>query len=184
MKISSLNFIFIVAITGSYVKEVWKFYEVYFYPLEKGKNTMKTFADKVKESRETLGLSQGALAEKVNVSQRSITAYETGSAKPRGTTARKLAHALNVSLDYLLNDETEDPKSGIEKDSYLANIHDLYGARGEEEAKALLDQNMALFAGGGLSQEAKDAFFESIMTAYVTCKEEARKTYGHKNTEK
>jgi len=36
---------------------------------------------------------------------------------------------------------------------------------------------------GNLSQEAKDAFFEALMVAYVTCKEEAKKTYGRKKKE-
>lgn len=144
---------------------------------------MKMFGDKVKEAREVLGISQGALAEAVGVTQRSITAYETGAAKPRGGTARKLARALKVSVDYLLDDEIEDPLKGIEKDPYLENIRDAYGARGEGEADILLEKNLALFAGGSLSQEAKDAFFEAVMTAYVTCKEEARKTYGRKNKE-
>ena len=142
---------------------------------------MKNFAEKVKETREELGLSQGVLAERVGVSQRSITAYETGAAKPRGLTARKLARALNVSLDYLLNDDISDPESGIEKDPYLEMVRGAYGTHSEKEAEALLQKNMALFAGGALSQEAKDAFFEAVMTAYVTCKEEAKKTYGRKN---
>lgn len=142
---------------------------------------MKEFGAKVKEARDILGISQGALAEAVGVTQRSITAYETGKTRPRGGTARKLARALQVSVDYLLDDEIEDPRHGIEKDPYLEKMRDTYGARGEEEARLLLEKNMALFAGGSLSQEAKDAFFEAIMTAYVTCKEEARQTYGRKN---
>lgn len=143
---------------------------------------MKNFANKVKEAREELGVSQGALAERVDVSQRSITAYETGSARPRGMTARKLARALNVSLDYLLNDDIEDPRSGIEKEPYLEEARESYGSRGEKETRDLLEKNMALFAGGSLSQESKDAFFQAVMTAYVTCKEEARKTYGRKES--
>lgn len=46
---------------------------------------------------------------------------------------------------------------------------------------ALLEQNAAFFAGGELSQEAKDDFFQAVMKAYLTCKEEARKTYGRKS---
>lgn len=141
---------------------------------------MKSFANKVKEAREILGLSQGTLAEKVGVSQRSITAYETGAAKPRGVTARKLAKALDVSLDYLLSDDIADSERGIQKDLYLESINNTYGKKGEEEAKILLEKNVALFAGGNISQEAKDAFFDAVMTAYVTCKGEARKTYGRK----
>ena len=141
---------------------------------------MKKFADEVIEARETLGLSQAALAEKVEVSQRSITAYETGSAKPRGVTARRLAQALKVSVDYLLNEDVQEPQSNLDQQPYFDNIYAAYGAGGEAEARALLEKNAALFAGGTLSQDAKDAFFEAIMTAYVTCKEEARKTYGRK----
>jgi transcriptional regulator with XRE-family HTH domain len=148
--------------------------------IEREGSFMKKFEEKVKEAREILGLSQGALGEKVGVSQRSITAYETGAAQPRGGTLRKLAHALNVSFDYLSNDEIDDPQSGIKKDPYLEKMRQAYGASGEEEARALLEKNMALFAGGSLSQESKDAFFEAVMTAYVTCKEQARKVYGRK----
>jgi len=141
---------------------------------------MNSFADKVRNARETIGMSQTALATAVGVSQRSITAYETGNAKPRGVTARKLARALQVSLDYLLNDEIDDPQYGMEQEAWLQNIEAVYGARGEAEAKALLEKNLALFAGGTLSQQAKDAFFEAVMTAYVTCKEQARKIYSPK----
>lgn len=44
----------------------------------------------------------------------------------------------------------------------------------------LLERNAALFAGGELSQEAKDDFFQAVTKAYLLCKEEARKTYGRK----
>lgn len=42
----------------------------------------------------------------------------------------------------------------------------------------LLRKNTALFAGGDLSQEEKDAFFEAVMRAYVACKDEARRKFG------
>ena len=45
----------------------------------------------------------------------------------------------------------------------------------------LLSANTALFAGGELSQEQKDAFFEAVMKAYITCKEEARRKFGKKD---
>lgn len=41
--------------------------------------------------------------------------------------------------------------------------------------------NAALFAGGELSQDQKDAFFQAVMTAYVTCKEEAKAKFGRKS---
>jgi transcriptional regulator with XRE-family HTH domain len=131
---------------------------------------MKSFAEKVKEARENLDISQAELAEKVGVSQRSITAYENENTIPRGQTIRKLARALNVSFDYLMN----------ETDIFIDTARDNYGSKGAKEAERLLEANKALFAGGNLSQEAKDAFFEALMVAYVTCKEEAKKTFGRK----
>jgi len=57
----------------------------------------------------------------------------------------------------------------------------LYGAKGVRDMNELLADNAALFAGGELSQEQKDAFFEAVMTAYVTSKEEAKKKFGRKH---
>ncbi|MBF7097442.1 helix-turn-helix domain-containing protein [Alkalibacter mobilis] len=141
---------------------------------------MKTFGEKIRRSRENLGISQDTLAKEAGVSQRTITSYETNNSRPRGITARKLAKALGVSVDYLLNEDVDDPKYGMEKDPYMEAIRKSYGPKAEKEANELLEKNMALFAGGTLTQEAKDAFFEAVMTAYVTCKEEARKTYSNK----
>ena len=45
----------------------------------------------------------------------------------------------------------------------------------------LLQENTALFAGGELSQEQKDMFFQAVMTAYVTCREEAKAKFGRKS---
>ena len=70
-----------------------------------GGKEMKTFSEKTKEAREELKLNQQQLGELVGVSKRSIAAYETTDTKPRGNIARKLAAALQVSVDYLLNDE-------------------------------------------------------------------------------
>ena len=43
-----------------------------------------------------------------------------------------------------------------------------------------MEENAALFAGGELSQSEKDAFFEAVMRAYITCKEEAKQKFGRK----
>jgi len=145
---------------------------------------MKTYALKVKTAREISGLSQRELANIVGVSQRAITAYETGSSLPRGTNARKLAKALKVSVEYLLNDDVSEPLYDIEKEPFLDEVRERFGNTAVPEADLLLKQNVALFAGGDLTQEAKDVFFESVMRAYLSCKEEAKNTYGRKNPRK
>ena len=143
---------------------------------------MKTFSEKVRDSREALKLNQQQLAELVGVSKRSIAAYETTDTKPRGNVARRLADVLQVSIDYLLNDHITEPKYGLEKAPYVEEARERLGAGAAREMDALLEQNMALFAGGGLDQEAKDAFFEAVMKAYLRSKEEARRIYGRTRT--
>ena len=147
---------------------------------EKGIDIMNSFPGKIRNARANLDMNQSRLAELVGVSQRSITAYERGKAIPRGNVVRKLAQALHISVEYLMNDAVDDPHAGLANEEFINNARDLYGERGVKDADMLLEQNKALFAGGDLSQEAKDAFFEALMVAYVTCKEEAKKTYGKK----
>lgn len=142
---------------------------------------MKAFADKVKEARISLGISQTQLAQEVGVSPRSVQAYERGEKKPRAAVMSRLAKALKVSVKFLVLDECEDPMAEIEKDNYIEEARERYGAKGARDVEQLLADNAALFAGGELSQDQKDAFFQAVMTAYVTCKEEAKAKFGRKN---
>ena len=139
-----------------------------------------TFSDKIKRSREVRHLTQQQLADLVGVSKRTIASYESENKTARSSTIRKLADALQVSVDYLSNDSITDPEYGLEKQEYVEQTRELYGDKAAREMDSLLEKNTALFAGGELSQEAKDDFFQAVMKAYLTCKEEARKTYGRK----
>ena len=73
-----------------------------------------------------------------------------------------------------------DPKQGIEKTSHIELARSQYGTKAANEVDELLERNAALFAGGELSEEAKDAFFTAVTRAYLECKEQAKKTYGRK----
>ena len=142
---------------------------------------MKPFSEKVRDARNELGLSQTQLGEAAGVSLRTILAYEKGEKTPRPATMLKLAKALKVSVKFLSDDECENPVEDIEKDGYIEEARERYGAQGARDVEALLADNAALFAGGELSQEQKDAFFQAVMTAYVTCKEAAKEKFGKKN---
>ena len=142
---------------------------------------MKTFSEKVKEARVSLGISQPQLGKKIGLSVRSVIAYEKGEKKPRPASMLKLAKALGVSVKFLSDDGCEDAMADIEKDDYIAEARERYGAAGAKNMDELLSANTALFAGGELSQEQKDAFFEAVMKAYITCKEEARRNFGKKD---
>lgn len=142
---------------------------------------MMTFAEKVKAARTELGLTQTQLGETVGLSLRTILAYEKGEKYPRASTMLKLAKALKVSVKYLSDDSCENPMEDIEKDGYIEEARERYGAAGARDMNALLQENTALFAGGELSQDEKDAFFQAVMTAYVTSKEAAREKFGRKS---
>lgn len=139
-----------------------------------------TFSDKIKRSREVKGFTQQELADQVGVSKRTIAAYESTDARARPSTMRRLAEALDVSLDYLARDEITDPQYGMEKKQYVEEVRGTYGDRAAKEMDELLERNVALFAGGELSEEAKDDYFAAIMKAYLKCKEAAKETYGRK----
>jgi transcriptional regulator with XRE-family HTH domain len=149
---------------------------------ERDKN-MEAFARKVREARKNKEYSQDELGKQIGVSGRSIQAYEYGKSVPRKKALRKLAMALDVSYEYLVNDEIDDPNYGKDMDHLVAEASSRFGSKGANEVEDLLKRNVALFAGGTISEEGKEAFFEALAKAYFACKEEARKTYGKKKSD-
>ena len=145
---------------------------------------MKALSDKIREARKLMGFSRKELGQLVGVSDRSIYAYEMSTVRPRPSVIRKLAETLQVSPLYLDDDEIEDPLYGIEKKGYISETAARFGEKAAKEINFLLDRNTALFAGGDIDQEEKDAFFDAIANAYFDCKREAQKKYGRKNNSK
>ena len=125
---------------------------------------MKSFGAKVKEQRGNLGLSQKQLGER----------------KPYQAQLYKLAKALEVSTEYLQNDNIEDPSYGLDRMEYVEDMRKNSGTREALDLQKMLAENTALFAGGTLSEEAKDAYFQAVAEAYYDCKKAARKTFGKK----
>ena len=138
---------------------------------------MEKFPEKLRAARTEAGISQTDLSARVGVSRRSIFAYENGNSVPRKNVLRRLAGELGVTVAYLTDDGSTDPDEGRVREENINLARDRFGARGAREAADLLDRNSAFFAGGDVPQEDKDAFFQAVMTAYVTAKEEARKKF-------
>lgn len=142
---------------------------------------MTRFGEKIKDQRERLQISQEQLANLIGVSRRTIITYETGTATPRQNTLRKLAEALGVTQRYLTNDDVNDPQAGIEEEPFIQAARDAFGKKGADEMAELLLKNEALFAGGTLSEEQKDMFYEAVTKAYFLNKQHAREKFGRKN---
>ena len=68
------------------------------------------FADKILKLRKYNGMSQEALAEKLNVSRQAISRWEMGTAQPDAQNILQISKLFNVTTDYLLNDDYESDK--------------------------------------------------------------------------
>ena len=64
-----------------------------------------TFGEKLKEARKEAGLSQEQLAEKMSVSRSAIAKWENDKGMPDINNLKAIAQLLNVSIDYLLDDD-------------------------------------------------------------------------------
>ena len=66
---------------------------------------MILFTERLKELRCEKGLSQAELAKALNVSQRSISSWETGFRQPDFETLALISQFFEVTADYLLGIE-------------------------------------------------------------------------------
>lgn len=135
---------------------------------------MKTFGRKVREARKALGYTQGELGEKMGISGRMVAAYETGGRKPRNANLEKLAEVLGCTVDYLLNDDITDENTEISEEFEIQGVQgaERIGSKSKAEAEMefIKQRGCALFAGGELSQQSKDEFFNALYDAYLECK--------------
>lgn len=77
-----------------------------------------TIGEKIAKLRKEKGLTQSQLAEMINVSNKTISRWETGEGYPEISLLVPLAKALGVSTDYLLKDASdEDAKEQSESET-------------------------------------------------------------------
>lgn len=80
------------------------------------------FKDRLKAARTKQNLSQSALAKKVNVHVTNISRYERGENRPTTEVLNRMAEALEVTSDYLMNGSTEDVAGETISDKELLNL--------------------------------------------------------------
>lgn len=78
------------------------------------------FGNRIKKLRIENGLTQEELGKKLNVGKSTIANYESGYSEPEGEKISKLASIFNVSIDYLLGNNSEDLTSNIYINTYIA----------------------------------------------------------------
>ncbi|MDE6362621.1 MAG: helix-turn-helix domain-containing protein [Clostridia bacterium] len=72
-----------------------------------------TFNEKLTKLRKANAMSQEELAEKVNVSRQAISKWELGDSIPDSDKIVALSEIFNVTTDYLLKDDLDNPTSAI-----------------------------------------------------------------------
>ena len=68
-----------------------------------------TLSEKLQTLRKAAGLSQEALAERLNVTRQAVSKWETGEGKPDIDNLLPLARLLHTTMDYLLDDAADAP---------------------------------------------------------------------------
>ena len=80
--------------------------------LEKRSKTM-TFGEKLQDIRKKAGMSQDALAEKLDVSRQAVSRWERDETLPETEKVVLLADLFCVTTDYLLRPQLETPSPPI-----------------------------------------------------------------------
>ena len=70
-----------------------------------------TLSEKLYNLRRKQGLSQEALAEKLDCSRQVISKWENGATTPDAEMLQKYSELFGVSIDYLVKEDIEEPES-------------------------------------------------------------------------
>ena len=94
--------------------------------------------DRIIELRKAKAWSQTQLADKVGVSYAQIGRYETKDSQPPAQVLKKTAEALDTTVDYLLNGNTEDKAKATLVDAEMIRYFKEMDALPQDDKTALL----------------------------------------------
>lgn len=129
------------------------------------------FGENLRTLRKDAGMSQKRLAELAGTTSRSILNYEQGVRLPKNIQiVNAIASALGTTSEYLING----------KEKFVIDAGAEQGDIGKVQAKEILKNAEALFAGGELDEEEMLGFMTRIQIIYLDSKNKAKK-YSSKN---
>lgn len=119
------------------------------------------FGEKLRGARKRKKLTQEELAKRAGVSKRTIVNYESGEIYPKDRGMYyKLSEILELEPSYLLSEDEE----------FILGVADDYGSHGRMQARRLINQISAMFAGGELDADDRLAFLHQIEELYLDSK--------------
>jgi len=101
--------------------------------MTKKNGVMTVFAKRIGELRKSCGWSQSDLAKKLGTSAAIAGRYERGEVAPSVEVARKIADALNVTLDYLTDPDAS--AEAIQDQETLDRLHCIQRLPDEERSR-------------------------------------------------
>ena len=123
-------------------------------------------SEKLRNARAAKRMPQADLANMTGMSLRTIQNYELGTRLPKSrSTYDKLAEALNMDVNILLDENTE----------FVLRASESYGGRGAKQAMDMVADIKALWAGGEMEEEDMDAIMQALQEAYWEAKKNNRK---------
>lgn len=100
----------------------------------------KTIGDRIRDRRESLGLSQEELAKMLGYSSRSsINKIEKGAQQLRQTKLKAIADALDTTVNYILGIDAETEKINNIWDNYVVDIQKITENLNERQINAALE---------------------------------------------
>lgn len=85
------------------------------------KTIKSSFGQRLKEAREAKGLTKDKLGKLIKIHYSQIGRYERNEASPSADVLKKMANALDVTTDYLMNGTTQDLANENIQDKTLIN---------------------------------------------------------------
>ena len=119
------------------------------------------FHEKLRSLREGRKMTQVECALAIDVSLRAYQNYESGRLYPRDPSVlTRISNYFGITVDELING----------REMFLMEAKEKFGALGMKQAERILRQTEALYAGGSLSPEDEEAFYEHMMEIFVKAK--------------
>ncbi len=123
---------------------------------------METIGERIKRLRERKNLTQKELAEKVDITEASLSRYENNLRVPRAQILSRLAVALDTTSDYILT-------AYIPEDS-----NDKFTRRDISEYDAFIQTANTFFMDDDVAEEDKEALFRDISELFWRAKEKSK----------
>lgn len=149
------------------------------------------FRIRLKELRESKGLSQYAFAKKIGVAQSTVGGWEAGKREPNFEMVQKIADYFGVTADYLIGRTSEKkPTNQSIEEITLTEEDQADISRDFERIKERLENADGLMLDGDeLTPEARESILSSIRTGMELAvlqikKEKAAKALAQKEKEK